>query len=141
MSFEFNPADEDPHGECRHEIHTLQAELENLRGADAMLRAIENIIPRNDAHRDYAETVQLFVEAALHSHKRRDIITVARHALNSAHADIGAWCQLADRQRQEMPNASHNPIAPTDAGIASSRKVQQLIGDVIGMIRDSEAQP
>ena len=25
MSFEFNPADEDPHGECRHEIHRLQA--------------------------------------------------------------------------------------------------------------------
>lgn len=28
MSFEFNPADEDEHGECRHEIHRLTAELE-----------------------------------------------------------------------------------------------------------------
>jgi hypothetical protein len=42
----------------------LLAEAFNaLQGADAMLRAIEEIIPRNDAHRDYAETVQLFVES------------------------------------------------------------------------------
>jgi len=27
MGFEYNPEDEDPHGECRHEIHRLQKEL------------------------------------------------------------------------------------------------------------------
>lgn len=31
MSFDMNPADEDPHGECRHEIHALKAEVERLR--------------------------------------------------------------------------------------------------------------
>lgn len=31
MTFEFNPADEDPHGECRHEIQRLEAENERLR--------------------------------------------------------------------------------------------------------------
>lgn len=30
MSFEFNPADEDPHAECRHEIHRLKDALVNL---------------------------------------------------------------------------------------------------------------
>lgn len=31
MGFEDNPADEDPHGECRHEIHQLQAEVSRLK--------------------------------------------------------------------------------------------------------------
>ncbi len=30
MSFEFNPADEDPHRECRHEIHRLQKALRKI---------------------------------------------------------------------------------------------------------------
>lgn len=32
MSFEFNPADEDLHGECRSEIHRLTKENDTLRG-------------------------------------------------------------------------------------------------------------
>jgi hypothetical protein len=39
----------------------LEAEIERLRGAEATLLAIEQIIPRNNAHRDYVETVELFV--------------------------------------------------------------------------------
>lgn len=31
MSFDMNPADEDPHGECRHEIQRLETELRALR--------------------------------------------------------------------------------------------------------------
>lgn len=30
MGFEDNPADDDPHGECRHEIHSLQARVTKL---------------------------------------------------------------------------------------------------------------
>jgi hypothetical protein len=33
MSFEDNPAEEDPHGECRHEIHALQTKLAALVAA------------------------------------------------------------------------------------------------------------
>jgi hypothetical protein len=40
----------------------LERENELLRGAEQTLLAIEQIIPRNDAHRDYVETIQLFVE-------------------------------------------------------------------------------
>lgn len=32
MSFDMNPADEDPHGECRSEIHRLTKESDILRG-------------------------------------------------------------------------------------------------------------
>ena len=31
MGFEYNPADEDPHGECRHEIHRLQDEVKHYK--------------------------------------------------------------------------------------------------------------
>ncbi len=31
MSFDMNPADEDPHGECRHEIETLRTENAALK--------------------------------------------------------------------------------------------------------------
>lgn len=31
MGFEFNPADEDPHGECRHEIQRLKVILAEAR--------------------------------------------------------------------------------------------------------------
>lgn len=30
MSFEFNPADEDPHGECRHYIHRLEQTIRDI---------------------------------------------------------------------------------------------------------------
>jgi len=44
------------------DLAAKDAKIAELRDADAMIRAIERIIPRNDAHRDYAETVQVFVE-------------------------------------------------------------------------------
>ena len=31
MSFEFNPEDDDPHGECRHEIHRLKMLVQSAR--------------------------------------------------------------------------------------------------------------
>lgn len=45
------------------DLHYAKGEIEALQGADATLRAIERIIPRNDAHRDYVETVELALEA------------------------------------------------------------------------------
>lgn len=39
MSFEFNPAEEDPHGECRHKIERLTAENKRLRMQYAVLDA------------------------------------------------------------------------------------------------------
>lgn len=30
MSFDMNPADEDPHGECRHEIERLNKQVQEL---------------------------------------------------------------------------------------------------------------
>jgi hypothetical protein len=54
MSFEFNPEDEDPHGECRHEIQRLKAInadlLNALREADAFIgvmfgRGEDGIVP------------------------------------------------------------------------------------------------
>lgn len=39
MNFDMNPADEDPHGECRHEIHRLQEiNKELLAACESMLR-------------------------------------------------------------------------------------------------------
>lgn len=44
-------------------IEKLERENERLRGAEQTLMEVEQIIPRNEAHRDYAETVRLFVES------------------------------------------------------------------------------
>lgn len=57
-----NDNDELPDADAIEAI--LREHFGGLIGADAMLRAIEQIIPRNEAHRDYTETVQLFVEEA-----------------------------------------------------------------------------
>jgi hypothetical protein len=48
-------------------------------------------------------------------------------ALDSAWQDIHDWLRLAKRQRAELPQASHNPLAPTDAGIAKSERVLRQI--------------
>lgn len=40
MTFDMNPAEDDPHGECRHEIDRLQAENQRLREAMDCLFAI-----------------------------------------------------------------------------------------------------
>lgn len=40
MSFEFNPADEDEHGECRHEIEQLNALIVELKDVLSSARAI-----------------------------------------------------------------------------------------------------
>lgn len=55
--------------------------------------------------------------------------------LSLAHQDIGEWCQLAERQRTEIPQVDFNPIGPSQAGIAKSRRVQQSIGDAIRFAR------
>lgn len=47
MSFEDNPADDDPHGECRHEIHRLNAEVEKWKA-----RAF---LPQGDNHHNAAQ--------------------------------------------------------------------------------------
>lgn len=44
---------------ARNSLPTLVARVRELEGAEATLREIEQIIPRNEAHRDYAETVML----------------------------------------------------------------------------------
>jgi len=64
----------------------------------------------------------------------------AINALHAAHTDIGHWCQLATRQYAEMPNASHNPIAPTLAGIEASRKVQRQLMEAVKILRDNHEQ-
>lgn len=38
VSVDTNPAEEDPHGECRHEIQQLQAEVTRLNAELAALR-------------------------------------------------------------------------------------------------------
>lgn len=43
MSFEFNPAEEDPHGECRHEIHRLEAINADLLAACKAAMRIESL--------------------------------------------------------------------------------------------------
>lgn len=40
MSPEHNPSDEDPHGECRHEIQRLEAENAKYRSAIERLRTV-----------------------------------------------------------------------------------------------------
>lgn len=46
MTFEFNPADEDEHGECRHEIETLQAKL------DGIFKLFRNSVPLQNVLRE-----------------------------------------------------------------------------------------
>lgn len=64
MGFEFNPEDEDPHGECRHEIQQLQALLGRV------YREAGNESPEHRRHaltgglrddiRDYLKTIGFF---------------------------------------------------------------------------------
>jgi hypothetical protein len=65
-----------------------------------------------------------------------DIIETLISALRAADRDIGEWCQLGQRQYDELPNKGFNPLAPTPAGIAASRRVQQeIIGGAIRAAR------
>lgn len=64
MSFEDNPADDDPHGECRHEIEQLQAFLGrvydqcgNHRPAEYRHRLTPGL---RDDIRDYLKTTDHF---------------------------------------------------------------------------------
>jgi hypothetical protein len=70
----------------------------------------------------------------------KTFISTVIDALQAADTDIGHWCQLATRQYAEMPNASHNPIAPTLAGIEASRKVQRQLMDAVKILRDNHEQ-
>ena len=50
MSFDMNPADEDPHGECRHEIESLIGEIDQLRQfSRRQAEEIENLNGMADA--------------------------------------------------------------------------------------------
>lgn len=44
MGFEFNPADEDEHGLCRHEIEQLRAEIARLKAHNEKLTTYFNIM-------------------------------------------------------------------------------------------------
>jgi hypothetical protein len=59
-----------------------------LSGAEAILDAIERVIPRNEAHRDYAETVQVFVEE------------LAREAAQKRHGASGICCSLREQEKR-----------------------------------------
>jgi hypothetical protein len=48
-------------------------------------------------------------------------------ALATAWSDIGQWIQLAERQREVLPNPDLQPACPTTAGIDRSRKVREEI--------------
>lgn len=69
MGFEFNPADEDPHGECRHEIHQLQSELTTLRAqlaaAEERAGGVEGLQPKIATW-----VIQCFGELAMRPHER-----------------------------------------------------------------------
>lgn len=73
-------------------IEELEADNDSLRlqlsGAEAMLDAIEKSIPRNEAHRDYSETVQLFVEEAAVASARRQ------------HGVSGMCCALREQEKR-----------------------------------------
>lgn len=58
-----------------------------------------------------------------------------KYALVEASTDISEWCQLAERQRQMLPDADHNPIAPTTSGIDKSRRVQNEIAVALEHLR------
>lgn len=59
MSFDMNPEDEDPHGECRHEIHTLQgviaairAKLETIVATDPVDRGVVLLSYDSTTHKE-----------------------------------------------------------------------------------------
>ncbi len=55
--------------------------------------------------------------------------TIARleSALTAAWSDIGQWIQLAERQREVLPNPDQQPSCPTTSGIDRSREVRAEI--------------
>lgn len=63
-----------------------------------------------------------------------------REALDAAWTDIGEWCQLGQRQHDELLPVGHHPLAPTPAGIERSRKVQRLIGEALKAMAVKEAK-
>lgn len=68
MSFDMNPADEDEHGECRHEIERLNAELREARRL--LGRFDESVATEMTGKRYVGIRVQ------------RELIERARHFLN-----------------------------------------------------------
>lgn len=91
-------------------------------------------------HQQYIRQFQIARGFKAEVERLREAIATSRNALNSAYTDISEWLQLAERQYAELPNASHNPLAPTQLGIDRSRYVQRLLGAAIGEIRDLDAK-
>ncbi len=58
MSFENNPADDDPHGECRNELHLLQSDLDNMSAvaatATVMVAALTGLLRAADRSHTFA---------------------------------------------------------------------------------------
>jgi hypothetical protein len=69
MSFEDNPADDDPHGECRYEIEQLQALLGRVyreAGNEAPPHRRHALTPGlRDDIRDYLKTTNYFNRPAI----------------------------------------------------------------------------
>lgn len=68
MSFEDNPADDDPHGECRHEIWRLQELLKRVYsevGNEAPEKRRHAMTPGlRDDIRDYLKSIGHFDQSA-----------------------------------------------------------------------------
>ena len=56
-------------------------------------------------------------------------------ALLIADRDIGEWVQLANRQREILPQVDHHPGGPSQAGIERSGDVRRQIGEAISFAR------
>jgi hypothetical protein len=112
----------EPHSELSDDIHleklaAIEAERDELAGADAMLRAIERIIPRNDAHRDYAETVQLFVEEAAVASSRRQ------------HGSSGMCCALREQEKRRADDLQ-TKLTATEQRVTDALSLDSKLHDL-----------
>lgn len=84
------------------------------------------------------ETIKVGIKALEQlTSQKRDM----KAAILDASTDIAHWIQLAERQYAEMPDADHNPLAPTTAGIETSKRLRERIVKVALAPASQEAQP
>mgnify|MGYP003473535495 FL=1 len=112
-----------------------QAErIKELEDADAMLREIEKIIPRNDAHRDYAETVQLFVEQSSRTASACEIFKEnSSHCAKEFEAKLAAQKRIKELEEMLKPAADTNYrlIQQNSDVVLDVRNLRSAIGTMV----------
>jgi hypothetical protein len=119
-------------GEFRVRVETKKAKVEEFLAFSAGLGTVDDRPADPVPHPGAGGLPEAGPKAMLHASTLAEQMAAA---LRDAHRDIREWVQLAERQRNEIPNAPHCPYAPTDAGVTASRAVLSNISNALARYR------